>query len=327
MRLVTFRNRKQASDPPKVGVFVSGTHLAPVSAFAEWLAAGVANREALDLSSLRRMLATGGLAALDQLDRELFERGDLIELTGASKISVDDCVFEAPLRPAKIITVARNYPDHLAETGAPKTGPVPFASIKATSSVCGPYDEIVRPACERHLDYETELAVVIGRRCKNVAASNAYEVIAGYMVMNDVVAREILTIERRAGNQFLGKMFDGFAPMGPALVTAREVGDPLGLKIETRVNGELRQSGNTRDMIWPIAQLIAYFSQATLEPGDVISTGTPAGVAAGRKAGESPWFLQPGDLVESTVEKVGTLCNRIVADESGVSSWNWKSDR
>jgi 2-keto-4-pentenoate hydratase/2-oxohepta-3-ene-1,7-dioic acid hydratase in catechol pathway len=324
MRLVTFRSKKQMSDPPTVGVFVSGTDVVSVSAFFELLSADGENRDALDLSSLKQMLATGGLPALDRLERGLLERGQLTGRTRPSVIRADDCVFEAPLRPGKIVTVARNYPDHLAETADAKTGPVPSASIKATSSVCGPYDKIVRPACERHLDYETELAVVIGRRCKNVPASNAYEVIAGYMVMNDVVAREILTIERRAGNQFLGKMFDGFAPMGPALVSAREVGNPMGLKIETRVNGELRQSGNTRDMIWPIAQLIAYFSQATLEPGDVISTGTPAGVAAGRKADESPWFLQLGDLVESTVENVGTLCNQIVADETVVSSWDWE---
>jgi len=235
---------------------------------------------------------------------------------------LDQCRLDAPLRPGKLITMARNYLEHVAEHGLTHTGKVPSASIKASSSLTGPYDDIVRPAVERELDYETELAVVIGKRCKNVPASRAYEVVAGYTVLCDVVARQVLKIERAAGNQFLGKMFDSFGPLGPYLVTKDEVPDPMNLTITTRVNGEVRQHSNTGRMIWNIPQLVAYFSQATLEPGDIISTGTPAGVAAGRKPHETPWYLKPGDVIECEVERVGLLRSRIV-DDTSASSWDW----
>jgi len=235
-----------------------------------------------------------------------------------------DCVLDAPLRPGKLITVARNYHEHVAEHGMTHTGKVPSASIKASSSLVGPYDDIVRPIFERQLDYETELAVVIGMRCKNVPQRDAYNVIAGYVVLSDIVARQVLKIEREAGNQFLGKMFDTFGPLGPWLVTKDEIEDPMNLAISTRVNGELRQQGGTKGMIWSIPQLVAYFSQATLEPGDIISTGTPAGVAAGRKPHEAPWYLVPGDVIESEVQGIGVLRNKIVDDPAGSSDWDWK---
>ena len=233
------------------------------------------------------------------------------------------CVLDAPLRPGKLITLARNYREHVAEHGLTHTGKVPSASIKASSSLTGPYEDIVRPAVERKLDYETELAVVIGRRCKNVPQADAYTVVAGYLVLSDIVAREVLKIERDAGNQFLGKMFDSFGPLGPWLVTKDDIEDPMNLTITTRVNGEVRQHSNTGRMIWSIPQLVAYFSQATLEPGDVISTGTPAGVAAGRKPHETPWYLCPGDVIESEVERVGLLRNRVIDDAAPDVSWNW----
>lgn len=138
------------------------------------------------------------------------------------------------------------------------------------------------------------------------------------------MARQVLKIERAAGNQFLGKMFDGFGPLGPWLVTKDEIDDPMKLGISTRVNGEVRQHGNTGAMIWTIPQLVAYFSQATLEPGDIISTGTPAGVAAGRKPHETPWYLNPGDVIESEVERIGRLRNRVVSDASDAGDWSWK---
>lgn len=238
--------------------------------------------------------------------------------------NAEECVFDAPLRPRKLITVARNYHAHVAEHGLVHTGEVPSASIKASSSLSGPYDDIIRPAVEQQLDYETELAVVIGTRCKNVSQRDSYNVIAGYTILSDIVARQILKIERAAGNQFLGKMFDTFGPMGPCLVTKDEIEDPMNLAITTRVNGEVRQQDNTKAMIWTIPQLIAYFSQATLEPGDIISTGTPAGVAAGRKSHEASWYLNPGDVIESEVESIGILRNRIVSDEAASADWDWK---
>lgn len=265
---------------------------------------------------------------------ELLRRGDdaitgtrrVIEWArdaGMGGVALDECLLDAPLRPGKLITLARNYHEHVAEHGLTHTGSVPSASIKASSSLTGPFDVIVRPAVERELDYETELAVVIGRRCKNVPQVRAYDVIAGYTVLSDIVARQVLKIERAAGNQFLGKMFDSFGPLGPCLVTKDEVADPMDLMISTRVNGEVRQQSNTGKMIWTIPQLVAYFSQATLEPGDIISTGTPAGVAAGRESHETPWYLRPGDVVECEVEKVGLLRNRVVEDKGGAPTWNW----
>ncbi len=236
---------------------------------------------------------------------------------------LEECTFDAPLRPGKLITLARNYHEHVAEHGLTHTGTVPSASINASSSLVGPYHDIVCPAVERQLDYETELAVVIGKRCKNVSPRDAFSVVAGYTVLSDIVARQVLKIERAAGNPFLGKMFDTFGPLGPWLVTRDEIADPMRLTISTRVNGEVRQHSNTAKMIWKIPQLIAYFSQATLEPGDIISTGTPAGVAAGRKPHETPGYLKPGDVIESAVENIGVLRNRIVADTTGPVSWEW----
>ena len=246
-----------------------------------------------------------------------------VRSAGPRALPLSKCLLDAPLRPGKLITLARNYHEHVAEHGLKHTGTVPSASIKASSSLTGPYDDIARPAVERELDYETELALVIGQRCKNVPQARAYEVIAGYTVLSDIVARQVLRIERAAGNQFLGKMFDSFGPLGPWLVTKDEIEDPMNLTISTRVNGEVRQHSNTGKMIWKIPQLVAYFSQGTLEPGDIISTGTPAGVAAGRKPHESPWFLRPGDMIDCEVEGVGLLRNRIVEDSSGPPSWDW----
>ena len=238
-------------------------------------------------------------------------------------LDLTSCVLDAPVHPRKLITVARNYKEHLEESGITNIGSVPSASIKATSTLVGPYHDIVRPQVETQLDYETELAVVIGKQCKNVPQENAYDVIAGYTVLSDIIARRVLKIERDAGNQFLGKMFDTFGPMGPCIVSKDEIKDPMNLRITTTVNGEVRQDSNTQQMIWSIPMLIAYFSQTTLEPGDIISTGTPAGVAAGRRPDQPSWFLEPGDIIESEVEGVGKLRNRVVQDANRSDSWNW----
>jgi 2-keto-4-pentenoate hydratase/2-oxohepta-3-ene-1,7-dioic acid hydratase in catechol pathway len=234
-----------------------------------------------------------------------------------------DCRLHAPVRPSKVVAIGRNYAEHLKEAGVTIEAKVPSAWIKANSSIVGPTRDIVKPRFVRQLDYETELAVVIGRKCRDVSEDRAYDVIAGYTVMNDVSARDIVKIERKEGNQLLGKMFDTFCPMGPFLVTKDEVPDPMNLALRTRVNGEIRQNGRTSDMIWPIPKLIAYISQMTLEPGDVISTGTPEGVAFGRKPDQSPWWLEAGDLLESEIEGVGILRNKIVDAPESKGSWSW----
>jgi 2-keto-4-pentenoate hydratase/2-oxohepta-3-ene-1,7-dioic acid hydratase in catechol pathway len=319
MRLAMYKPRHQGASDWRIGAFVDGFML---------------DLAAAALAYVREDPAEGPSIAVPANILDLLRRGDdamagvrrvhdWARSAGTRRFQLDECQLDVPLRPGKLITMARNYHEHVAEHGLTHTGKVPSASIKASSSLTGPYEDIARPAAERELDYETELAVVIGRRCKNVPQARAYEVVAGYTVLSDIVARQVLKIERAAGNQFLGKMFDSFGPLGPWLVTKDEIADPMNLTIATRVNGEVRQHSNTGSMIWKIPQLIAYFSQATLESGDVISTGTPAGVAAGRKPHESPWYLLPGDVIECEVEGVGLLRNRIVEDESGPASWDW----
>ena len=234
-----------------------------------------------------------------------------------------ECRLHAPVRPSKVIAVGRNYREHLEEAGITLEHRVPSAWIKANSTIIGPTRDIVKPAATRELDYETELAIVIGARCKDVPEAKAYDVIAGYTVFNDISARDVVRIERKEGNQLLGKMFDTFAPLGPWLVTQDEIPDPMNLRLWTRVNGEKRQDSSTGKMIWSVPQLIAYLSQMTLEPGDVIATGTPEGVAMGRKPGQPSWFLQAGDVLESGVEGVGTLRNRIVDAPAQEGGWRW----
>jgi len=219
--------------------------------------------------------------------------------------------LRAPIpRPGKVIGVARNYAAHAAERGQKEPPKEPVLFIKATTAVIGPEDEIVIPRASRQVDYEGELGVVIGRRTRNVSSEEALGCVAGYLPANDVTARDFQNVR---GQHFLGKSCDTFAPMGPALVTADEIEDPQKLSIRTTVNGEVRQQAPTSEMIFPVAELIAFASRLmTLEPGDVILTGTPSGVAAGSS---EPRWLREGDFVEVEIERVGRLRN-FVREES-----------
>ena len=324
MRLAMFKARDEGADKWRLGA-VADSRMLDLNAAAVAHAGGHPQRSHFKVPSTILDLLRQGDETTAHLRRVHDWARNERRTTSDAHMSrlLEDCDFDIPLRPGKLITVARNYHEHVAEHGLVHDGKVPSASIKASSSLTGPYDDIVRPAVEQQLDYETELAVVIGKRCKNVPESGAYDVIAGYTVLCDVVARQVLKIERAAGNQFLGKMFDSFGPLGPCVAMKDVIADPMNLTITTRVNGEVRQHGNTSAMIWNIPQLIAYFSQATLEPGDIISTGTPAGVAAGRKPHETPWFLRPGDIIECEVENVGMLRNRVVQAEGGSPAWDW----
>lgn len=241
---------------------------------------------------------------------------------------LEECRLHAPLSPGKIVAVGRNYAEHVKEDPGSRTPTfIPSAWIKANSSITGPHEDIVKPACVRELDYENELCVVIGRTCKIIDEAEAYDYVAGYTIMNDISARDIIRLERREGNLLMGKMFEGFAPLGPWFVTRDEIPDPMNLRIRTRVNGELRQDGNSRDMIWPIPKLIAYLSQMRLDPGDIISTGTPAGTGLGRRKGEPAWWLEAGDVLESEIEGLGSLRNRIVAEAGPGAPWKWPEQR
>jgi 2-keto-4-pentenoate hydratase/2-oxohepta-3-ene-1,7-dioic acid hydratase in catechol pathway len=217
-------------------------------------------------------------------------------------------------RPGKVLGVARNYAAHAAERGAERPEE-PVLFLKATSAVIGPEDEIVLPTACREVDYEGELAVVIGARARGLDPSSALACVAGFCVGNDVSARDFQNVR---GQRFIGKSCDTFCPLGPALVTRDEIEDPQDLAIRTVVSGETLQSGGTKEMIFSIAEILAFASQLfTLEPGDVVLTGTPAGVGAARKP---PRWLRDGDVVEVAVERVGRLRNFVrAAQSSGLS--------
>jgi 2-keto-4-pentenoate hydratase/2-oxohepta-3-ene-1,7-dioic acid hydratase in catechol pathway len=222
--------------------------------------------------------------------------------------------------PRQMVIAGANTKSHIAEAGpvlkdvAPPREPMLLA--KATSSLCGPFDDVIHPPETRKLDYEVELGVVIGRRCRRIKESEVKDHVAGYMTVNEMSARDIQLAEHESNPfyrvHFLGKSFDTFCPTGPALVTADEIpwGQPL--KMRTEVNGQVRQDSDTSDLYFSIERLISYASQAmTLFPGDIFVTGSPAGVAFFMKP---PGFLKPGDVVRCEIEKVGAIENRVRAE-------------
>jgi len=211
--------------------------------------------------------------------------------------------------PQKIICVGLNYHDHAKEVGAtPPPSPIFFA--KFANSLVGPQDDLIPPRDESHVDYEAELAVVIGKPGRYIPRADALSHVAGAMAFNDVSARDF-----QLANQLWtsGKAVDTFGPCGPALVTADELGDLQDLGVKTRVNGATVQNGTTASMIFGIAELIEFLTKVmTLEPGDIIATGTPAGVA---RAHTPPRFLKTGDVVEVEIQGIGTLTNRVLEAE------------
>jgi acylpyruvate hydrolase len=217
-------------------------------------------------------------------------------------------------RPGALVSAGKNFSDHVAEMASKKGPAAPVAFLKLPGTVIGPEDDIPHPPEVKNLDYEVELAIVIGKRCVDVTAEEALNYIAGYSAFNDISARDIIRGENKTGIHLMGKSFPGFAPMGPYLVTADEILDAQNLKLKLSVNGEMRQDSNLSYMIFKIRDMIAYWSQMELNPGDVLTTGTPRGVAAGRKPDQTPWWLKPGDVVEAEVENIGALRNRIVAE-------------
>ena len=210
-------------------------------------------------------------------------------------------------RPGKIVCVGLNYRAHAEEQGA-KLPERPLLFAKWPTALSGPGDPILLPSITGEVDYEGELAVLIGSRVKGVSAANALEAVRGYLCANDVTARDL----QRSDRQFTrSKSLDGFCPVGPAFVPAADVGDPQSLRLRTLVNGEVRQDSSTSDMIFTVAELIAFVSEAiTLEPGDLLLTGTPSGVGVFR---DPPVFLADGDVVTVEIEKLGSLTNPVRA--------------
>src|SRR6266852_7842055 len=255
-------------------------------------------------------------AAAPELPREMaaflgegnaaMERARKAAGQSGNRIALKQVKLEAPImRPPEFLAVGLNYADHIAETGRDKPD-FPVFFNKQTSCVNGPYDPIHSPRDSLALDYEGEMAFVIGKRCRHVPRDKAREVIAGYTIVNDVSTRDW---QRRAQTMTLGKSFDTHGPIGPWIVTADEVPDPHSLKLRCFVNGEVRQESDTSQMIFNIWQQIAYLSTAfTLESGDLIATGTPEGVGVGM---QPPRFLQPGDVVRCEIERIGVIENRV----------------
>jgi 2-keto-4-pentenoate hydratase/2-oxohepta-3-ene-1,7-dioic acid hydratase in catechol pathway len=237
----------------------------------------------------------------------LASRGETFEL--------NEINLEAPIpRPGKFLAIGLNYADHTSETGLQRPA-VPVVFNKQSSCVTGPAGPIMRPLASNKLDYEGELGVVIARRCRNVPANRAREVIGGYLIVNDVSIRDW---QFATQTMMMGKGWDTHGPIGPWITTADEVADPHNLRIRTWVSGELRQDGNTRDLLTDIDAIIAHLSTAfTLEPGDIIATGTPAGVGY---AMDPPMFLRHGDVVRIEIEGLGAISNPVVDETSNAPS-------
>jgi 2-keto-4-pentenoate hydratase/2-oxohepta-3-ene-1,7-dioic acid hydratase in catechol pathway len=215
----------------------------------------------------------------------------------------------APIpRPPKVICIGLNYRDHAIESGMPiPTIPVVFA--KFSNTVVGPGDDVVIPKNTEKPDFEAELAVVIGQPKRHVSVDNAMECVFGYTIVNDVSARDF---QLATSQWIMGKTFPTFCPMGPWIVTKDELADPHSLRIGLRIDGETVQDSNTRELIFNIPQIIAHLSQVIdLEPGDVISTGTPPGVGMGRKP---PRWLKPGETMTVFIEGIGELTNKCIAE-------------
>ena len=228
------------------------------------------------------------------------------EARDGSPVPLSTLELTAPVpRPGKIICVGLNYRDHAIEAGKPiPDEPVLFA--KFSNSVSADGSEVAIPALSQEVDWEAELAVIIGATASKVPVEDALDHVAGYTCVNDLSARDL---QRRGGQWTRGKAIDGFLPMGPHLVTPDEVGDPQELAISCRLNGSIVQESNTSQMVFGIAELISTISQTlTLEPGDCIATGTPPGVGM---AMDPPRFLEPGDVVAVEIDKLGTLTTRM----------------
>ena len=302
MKLAQYKTKD--SDRPQLGALV-GEELVSLTALAGGAKKGGGPEWLTDATTLLDLIRRGpqGLAEVEALVRGAKE-GD-----ARLKASPGAVEFLPPVRPTKIIAIGRNYLDHAAEGGSdvPKA---PLIFMKLPNALSAHGAPIVLPSISEQVDYEAELAVVIGRRAKRVAEAEALDYVFGYSLLNDVSARDLQFSD---GQWIRGKGLDTFAPLGPFVTTRDEVADVQALKIEGRLNGQVMQSSNTSKMIFKVAYLVSYISQGiTLEPGDVIATGTPEGVGVFRKP---PVLLKPGDVFEVAIEKLGTLSNPVVGGE------------
>lgn len=308
MRFATFRIKKK--DRPTIGLFLDGKYA--------------------DLHALSEgALPDNMLAFLEMGASSLAEAGKIRARLGAAAAgsphvySEGDIELCAPVpRPGKIMHTSCNFGSHLAELTkweAPEWQSHNWGSfhfehptgfLEAPSSVSAPGAKVAVPHFTRQLDYEIEIAIVIGKRAFRVPVDKAMDYVAGYTIFNDLSARDIQAREHANKVILLGKSFDGSCPFGPHLVTADELSDPHNLDMKLRVNGVVRQNSNTAQMHYKTRELVSWWSNTTLEPGDIITSGSPPGVAAGMK---NPEWLKPGDQVDASIAELGTLTTFIVA--------------
>jgi 2-keto-4-pentenoate hydratase/2-oxohepta-3-ene-1,7-dioic acid hydratase in catechol pathway len=265
----------------------------------------VVEDQIVDLSRARPELPTDMVAFLTA-GPEALDAARIALGTSSGRLSLKDVRLRAPVpKPGKFLAIGLNYADHVAESGLAKPAH-PLFFNKQVTCVTGPFDPILMPRDSEQVDYEGEMGFVIGKPCRRVPRERAHEVIAGYCVIDDVSIRDW---QFRAQTFTLGKSFDSHGPIGPWIVTPDELSDPHQLRIRTWVNGELRQDSSTNQLIYDCFDQVAVLSQAfTLEPGDVVSTGTPAGVGMGFKP---PKYLRVGDVVKIEVEGIGAIENRV----------------
>lgn len=315
MHLVTYDQFGQARIGARLGeqiVDLNRAHKAKVEADNDPAELAVAEaRLPTDMMALLRQ-GPAGLEAVTQAVEFVQARQAAAAESMAKKgilLSMAQITLLPPiLRPEKLVCLGLNYRAHAAEGNwAPPDYPMLFH--KTANCLIGDGQAIVAPRVSDQIDYEGELAVIIGRRGKHIAETEALSYVAGYAVANDVSARDLQTRTRQFTT---GKMLDTFCPLGPALVTSDEIADPNNLEIKTTLNGQVMQHSNTQHMIFAVPFIISYISEfATLEPGDIILTGTPEGVG---KARDPQVFLKPGDTITVEIENVGTLTNPVVAE-------------
>lgn len=292
---------------PRVGALVGDSVIDLASAWDK--APGPQGSPGLGVrpSDTRSLLTNGAEALLHASSAVTWVRQNPEQAEGAVR-PLSSVVLRPPLRPGKIVCVGLNYLDHIREVGreVPKA-PTLFA--KPPSSVIGPGDAIVKPSSTNELDHEVELAVVIGRQVRHIDRKEARNAVAGYTILNDVSARDM---QHLTTQWFTGKALDTSCPIGPVLVTADDLPDPTNLDIQCSVNGVVRQHSNTLNLLFGVDELVSYISDImTLEPGDIIATGTPGGVALGQT---DPRWLEVGDTIRCEIASIGVLENSVVAD-------------
>jgi 2,4-diketo-3-deoxy-L-fuconate hydrolase len=314
LKLVTFRPK--STNDQRIGALLQDSIVVDLtSAYASYNNLNQTQASEEIPPDLVKLLAIGerqigkAISLVSKVDKEIgkgtfrFKKGKEVL---AYKFEDIKLCAPIPHTPKNIICLAVNYPDHAKEGGHPPPEN-PRLFTKPWTAIVGPEDAVIYPKGTQKLDYEAELAVVMGSKCRRIQESEAYDCIAGYTIMNDISERDIQFGDKQF---FRGKSFDTFAPMGPCLVLRDQIPDPHNLRIQLRVNGEIRQDSLTGNMIFKIPYIVAFVSAfMTLEPGDVISTGTPGGV--GIYAKPNPRLLKPGDVVEVKIESIGTLRNYI----------------